>query len=72
LLESNKDYIQNSTNFKKTIQDIENWLDTLEQVQLDEGYTDSEGVKYNTLNILETLNEFASEMSLIRPNLGLN
>ena len=72
LLESNKDYIQNSTNFKKTIQDIENWLDTLEQVQLDEGYTDSEGVKYNTLNILETLNEFAQEMSLIRPNLGLN
>ena len=72
LLEDNKDYIQNSANFKKTIQDIENWLDTLEQVQMDEGYIDSEGNKYNTLNILEKLNEFASEMSLIRPNLGLN
>jgi len=39
---------------------------------MDEGYTDSEGNKYSTLKILETLNEFASEMSLIRPNLGLN
>ena len=72
LLEDNKEYIQNSSNFKKTIQDIENWLDTIEQVQLDEGYTDSEGNKHSTINILNTLNEFASEMSLIRPNLGLN
>ena len=72
LFEDNKEYIQNSANFKKTIQDIENWLDTLEQIQLDEGYTDSEGNKHSTINILSTLNEFASEMSLIRPNLGLN
>lgn len=72
LLEDNKDYIQNSSNFKKTIQDLENWLDTIEQIQMDEGYTDSEGNKYSTLKMLETLNEFASEMSLIRPNLGLN
>ena len=72
LFEDNKEYVQNSANFKKTIQDIENWLDTIEQVQLDEGYTDLEGNKHSTINILSTLNEFASEMSLIRPNLGLN
>lgn len=72
LFQDNKEYIQNSSNFKKTIQDIENWLDTIEQVQMDEGYTDAEGNKYSTVKILEQLNEFASEMSLIRPNLSLN
>lgn len=72
LFQDNKEYIQNSSNFKKTIQDIENWLDTIEQVQMDEGYTDVEGNRYSTIKILEQLNEFASEMSLIRPNLSLN
>ena len=67
-----KEYARQSANFKKTIQDLENWLNTLEMVQLDQGYVDESGQRHNTLKIIQQLNEFANEMALIRPNLTLN
>ena len=69
---ASKEYARQSANFKKTIQDLENWLNTLEMVQLDQGYVDESGQRHNTLKIIQQLNEFANEMALIRPNLTLN
>lgn len=71
-IQSYQSYIKESANFKKVISDLEAYLDVVEQIQFDEGFEGLDGQHYNSLPIIKQLNQFAHEMSLIRPNLGLN
>lgn len=71
-IQSYQSYIKESANFKKVISDLETYLDVVEQIQFDEGFEGLDGQHYNSLPIIKQLNQFAHEMSLIRPNLGLN
>lgn len=71
-IQSYQSYIKESANFKKVISDLEAYLDVVEQIQFDEGFEGPDGQHYNSLPIIKQLNQFAHEMSLIRPNLGLN
>lgn len=71
-IESYKEAIKDSRNFKKTIADLEAYIDIIEQIQMDEGFDGIDGEHYYSLGIIRQLNQFAHEMSLIRPNLGLN
>ena len=71
-IESYTEKVKESAVFKKTIADLESYLDTIEQIQFDEGFEGQDGNHYYPLQIIRQLDQFASEMSLIRPNLGLN
>lgn len=71
-IESFTEKAKESAVFKKTIADLESYLDTIEQIQFDEGFEGQDGNRYYPLQIIRQLDQFASEMSLIRPNLGLN
>lgn len=71
-IESFKESVKQSANFKKTLSELESYLDTIEEIQFDEKFEGVDGAYYYPLQVIRQLNQFASEMSLIRPNLTLN
>ena len=58
--------------FKRFLQDMEYYLDCIEEIQEDKGVIGVDGTWYSSLKVLKELNYFAHEMSLVRPILGLN
>ena len=54
------------------ISDMENYLDVIEQVQLDQPFVNEEGESYRSFKTLKQLSQMSDEMSLIRGLLSLN
>lgn len=51
---------------------MDSYLDMMESIVYAEKIQGLDGQTYHALNIIKQLNEMATEMSLIRPILGLN